>query len=607
MAQNATANANVNITTNTAQSQAQIEALEGSIKVLDGAVNLVGGTLETVAGGLALTGALSKEQAEQFEAAAIGAIAFADGAKRTLDGVVNLQEGFTKLAAGSKAAAVASRVLGTAIKVATGPIGIAVIAIGTIITLLVKFKDSLGVVGDVIDGIIGAFTKLTDAIGLTNSAQDAAIAASKKLADAQAFELEILKASGATREQLVAKERALLKERVKAEQEGSEEQKKAIQDLAIHNAKVRGENKKEEEKDIEERRKKAKEAADKRLADANTANELYKSQLEKFNDEEVDLLAKTDEEKLKIEFDRTIREIDALKLSEERKAQLRLEAEQNYNLKLNNLLDEQAKTNQEKEDARIQANAQTNLDRILELQQLQADTIQEKRDADLVALDAQYQAEYAQALKNGEDLTALDALYAAKRKQINDQANADEVASAEATANALLQARLALAQNIGAAVGNLGKLFKEGTAASKAAALAEIAINTGIGFANALIIAQQSSKTLPGPAAALAFPIFYASQVAAVLGAIASAKQILATVPGGGGGGSTPKPTIPSTGGFSGFTGALPGTGGAPSAGTPNTGGSGQEPIRAYVVTQDVSNGQEAAAAINRRRRLGPG
>jgi len=37
-------------------------------------------------------------------------------------------------------------------------------------------------------------------------------------------------------------------------------------------------------------------------------------------------------------------------------------------------------------------------------------------------------------------------------------------------------------------------------------------------------------------------------------------------------------------------------------------GGTGLErPIRAYVVTQDVTNGQEAAAAINRRRRLGPG
>jgi len=602
MAQNASAQANIRINTDTSQAEAQINQLEGSIKVLDGAVNLIGGGLETLAGGLALSGALSKEQAEQFEGLAIGAIAFADGAKRTLDGVVNLQEGFTKLAAGSKAAAFASRALGTAIKLATGPIGIAVIAIGTIITLLVKFKDSLGVVGDVINSIIGAFTKLTDAIGLTNSAQDAAIAKSKEAVKQGEFELEALKAAGATREELVAKERQLLKDKIASEKAGSDEQKKAVQDLFLFNEKTRTENRTAEQKDADERAKKAKAAADKRLADANTANELYKSQLEKFNDEEVDLLAKTDEERLKIEFERTIREINALKLSEERKTQLRLEAEQNYNIKLNALLDEQAEGNTEKEIARIQAN----FNRILELQQLQVDTIQEKRDADLATLQSQYDAEYAEAVKNGEDLTALDALYAEKRKQINDQANKDEVASAEATADALLKARTELALGIGAAIGALGALFREGTAAAKTAALAEIAIGTAVGFINALDIAQKSAKGT-GPAAAFAFPIFYATQIAAVLGAVASAKQILSTTPGGGGGGGITKPSIPSTGGGA-FTGALPGTGGTPTSGIPTTGTTGgTEPIRAYVVAQDVSNGQEANASINRRRRLGPG
>ena len=602
MAQNASAQANIRINTDTSQAEAQINQLEGSIKVLDGAVNLIGGGLETLAGGLALSGALSKEQAEQFEGLAIGAIAFADGAKRTLDGVVNLQEGFTKLAAGSKAAAFASRALGTAIKLATGPIGIAVIAIGTIITLLVKFKDSLGVVGGVINSIIGAFTKLTDAIGLTNSAQDAAIAKSKEAVKQGEFELEALKAAGATREELVAKERQLLKDKIASEKAGSDEQKKAVQDLFLFNEKTRTENRTAEQKDADERAKKAKAAADKRLADANTANELYKSQLEKFNDEEVDLLAKTDEERLKIEFERTIREINALKLSEERKTQLRLEAEQNYNIKLNALLDEQAEGNTEKEIARIQAN----FNRILELQQLQVDTIQEKRDADLATLQSQYDAEYAEAVKNGEDLTALDALYAEKRKQINDQANKDEVASAEATADALLKARTELALGIGAAIGALGALFREGTAAAKTAALAEIAIGTAVGFINALDIAQKSAKGT-GPAAAFAFPIFYATQIAAVLGAVASAKQILSTTPGGGGGGGITKPSIPSTGGGA-FTGALPGTGGTPTSGIPTTGTTGgTEPIRAYVVAQDVSNGQEANASINRRRRLGPG
>ena len=284
MAQNASAQASIKINTDTSQTEKQINQLEGSIKVLDGAVNLVGGGLETLAGGLALSGALSKEQAEQFEGLAIGAIAFADGAKRTLDGVVNLQEGFTKLASSSKFAAAGSKLLGRAITLATGPIGITIAAVGALIGILVTFKDSLGVVGDVINNIIGAFTKLTDAIGITNSAQDAAIAKSKEAVKQGEFELEALKAAGATREELVAKERQLLKEKINSEKKGSEEQKKAVQDLFLFNEKTRTENRTAEQKDADERAKKNKAATDKRLADAKTAEELYKSQLEKFND-----------------------------------------------------------------------------------------------------------------------------------------------------------------------------------------------------------------------------------------------------------------------------------------------------------------------------------
>jgi len=545
MAQNATANANVNVNTNTSQAQAQIESLEGSIKVLDGAVNLVGGSLETVAGGLALTGALSKEQAEQFEAAAVGAIAFADGAKRTLDGVVNLQEGFTKLAANSKAAAVASRVLGTAIKVATGPIGIAVVAIGTIIAVLVKFKDSLGVVGKAIDFVTNGITKLTDAIGLTDSAADAEIAKNKELAESQAFKLELLKAEGADRETLVKKERELLNTRIKAEKEGSEEQKKAIQDLALFNAKVRGEN------------AKAQEEADKKAAEERQkANEKRKAEEEK-----------AAEEALKRQ-EAFLQQLDDLRKEDEaRRADLQIQVSAAIDEFFNSQL-----TNQQREENAV-------LDKYFKLKEA--------------------------AAENAEDLANLTEAEQAALQAIRDKYNKEEVDSAEKTADAVLKSRIALAQGIGASIAALGSLFKEGSAAAKTAALADIAINTAIGFVQALDIAQKSAKAA-GPGAALAFPIFYASQIAAVLGAVSSAKQVLAQTPGGSGGGSTPKPSVPSVGGFSAFAGALPGTEGGSVFSGINTGLQ-NEPIRAYVVTQDVSNGQEAAAAINRRRRLGPG
>lgn len=76
------------------QVETETRRAEAGIKILDGAVNLLGGSLEVIAGGLAASGALAKEQAEEIEGLAVGAIAVADGANRTLDCIVNLTEGF---------------------------------------------------------------------------------------------------------------------------------------------------------------------------------------------------------------------------------------------------------------------------------------------------------------------------------------------------------------------------------------------------------------------------------------------------------------------------------------------------------------------------------
>jgi len=90
----------------------------------------------------------------------------------------------------------------------------------------------------------------------------------------------------------------------------------------------------------------------------------------------------------------------------------------------------------------------------------------------------------------------------------------------------------------------LGQQFKN-TNAGKALALAQIATDTALGFIQGLRIAQQSAIGLSGPAAAFTMPVFYASQVAAVLGAANKAKSIL------GGGGSTSAPSGSGGGGSS--------------------------------------------------------
>ena len=153
---------------------------------------------------------------------------------------------------------------------------------------------------------------------------------------------------------------------------------------------------------------------------------------------------------------------------------------------------------------------------------------------------------------------------------------------------AMKVAKLGVTSAIGGAIGALGNLMAEGTAASKAAALAEIAISTGVGIVQGLDIAQKSAKAT-GPAAAFAFPIFYATQLAAVLGAANQARTILGAGGGGGGGGSvsapatvTPAPQM--------MSGAFD-----------ISGGVAPEATKAYVVTDEMSNSQNQLANIRRR------
>jgi hypothetical protein len=166
--------------------------------------------------------------------------------------------------------------------------------------------------------------------------------------------------------------------------------------------------------------------------------------------------------------------------------------------------------------------------------------------------------------------------------------------------DAELQAKLQFASAIGGVFAGLSGLFQQGTAAAKVAGLAEIAIGTGVGFIQGLDIAQKSAKAT-GPAAAFAFPIFYATQIAAVLAAASKAKTIMTQVKGGGGGGSTPSaPTLA----------AAPVVPASPIQNTvtqidqQSINQMGSATNRAYVLESDVTNSQERITRINRAARL---
>ena len=263
----------------------------------------------------------------------------------------------------------------------------------------------------------------------------------------------------------------------------------------------------------------------------------------------------------------------------------RFKAEQDYLDNVNNLL-------QSEEAKRILSVAKTYDDLIEQAAQFGRDTT-ELEAARGVAIQEVLDEQAAERLAKQK---AADEKAAADKKAVDDKKAADDKVIADANKFAQ-DANIA---NVQATIGALGSLFEEGTAAAKVAAIADIAIGTGLGFVNGLDIAQKSAKAT-GPAAAFAFPLFYAAQIASVLAAANQAKKILTTVPGGGGaGGTISKPTIQTPSNNFIPVGQQPaGTQLTPSFDVPTT------PVRAYVISGDVSNGLEADSRLRNRRTLG--
>ena len=182
--------------------------------------------------------------------------------------------------------------------------------------------------------------------------------------------------------------------------------------------------------------------------------------------------------------------------------------------------------------------------------------------------------------------------------QINKTAQDEDKKNKDALINAEAQFQNAKFDIANQGLNLIQQLAGQGTALAKAAALSQIIIDTGRGFASGLTIAQSSAKAA-GPAAAFAFPIFYATQIAAVLGAVGKAKSILSQVPGGGIGGSISAPTMSQS----------PMSPQVPQAATTNISQEsindlGNKAVRAYVIESDVTSNQQRITAIRQRARF---
>lgn len=226
--------------------------------------------------------------------------------------------------------------------------------------------------------------------------------------------------------------------------------------------------------------------------------------------------------------------------------------------------------------------------------------LQENINATKEGTQARIDAQIAYNEKKAE-LDIADIQYIKQIADLNKQSLLDQ----QAIDQAKLASQMQLAQASQQVFTQLAGMFEQGTAASKAAALADIVIGTGVGFVQGLDIAQKGAKAT-GPAAPFAFPIFYATQIAAVLGAVGKAKAILSQVKGGGGGaasvgGSAPTasttaaPVLPQAMSTTLSASTIQSIGNAAAGGV----------NRAYVLDSDVRNSDERNARLQRAARLG--
>ena len=285
------------------------------------------------------------------------------------------------------------------------------------------------------------------------------------------------------------------------------------------------------------------------------------------------------------------------------------------------------------ENVRIQEQKAALLRRELELQGETEERLQAVADAEIAAADARAasaavqtelqtsifglneearaQAEEQAALEAEEAQAALDAFLdrLQKEKEAKDKAAAEDKARRDQeTANELAaaQQRVAIAQGTLGALQSLTSAFAKDTEASQKKAFK---INKALQIAQATIQTYQSATaayasqlTIPTPDAPIRASIAAGAAIASGLAQIAVISKTKFQ-----GGGTPPSTPSASTGGLGGIN-APAGAGGAqaPQLDLSFLGeGAGQEgPIQAYVVSENVSNAQQANQKIQEQASL---
>ena len=276
------------------------------------------------------------------------------------------------------------------------------------------------------------------------------------------------------------------------------------------------------------------------------------------------------DESLRIEVER----LEAIAQKRREFAQLQLDEgvinQTEYNAAITTIDEESATGKEAAQITRNNAEIDRNLINLENLRELQNLTRENDFTLAYERLEEDRLQEVAEAERTGADVTAINAKYAAKKQQI------DELQ---------LNAKLAATSNV---LKQVSQLIGEETAAGKAAAIAATTIDT-------YQSATASYKSLAGiPIVGPALGAVAAGL--AIANGIATVKKITSVkVPGGGGGGGAP--SISNTLGGNGSSSNAPAfntIGESPESQLAQTLNSReQSPVRAYVVSGEVTSNQE--------------
>lgn len=243
-------------------------------------------------------------------------------------------------------------------------------------------------------------------------------------------------------------------------------------------------------------------------------------------------------------------------------------------------------------------------------QELRVATL-DAREKELEELDIYYEALQEKARLAGEtdveiESAKIKALEDLKNKFIKEdldkeaKATKDRVDMQRKEKDARLTAASGMIAGLGSLVEALGNQSKASVAIQKTLAIAQIAIDTAKSI-SAGIAGATTSATATGPGAFVATPIFIATTIATILGAVGSAVGILNSVPGGGGA-SVPSISVPTASAAPSFnpvttnTTELGGTEAAELA-----------PIQAFVVETQITGNQENVNQIEGQAEFGGG